>query len=80
MDTPKSTSGKISLIIADIRTAIFVNTTKNMLSQDVIEERHPFGGTGTAEDVAKFALTLASEDAQWLTGQCIAVDGGYTAR
>ncbi|KAI9656619.1 MAG: hypothetical protein M1821_004826 [Bathelium mastoideum] len=63
-----------------VRTAIFVNTTKNMLSREVLDERHPFGGTGTADDIAKFALTLASEDAQWLTGQCIAVDGGYTAR
>ena len=73
-------SGRTLLITTDIRTAIFVNTTKNMLAQDIIEERHPFGGAGTAKDVAKFALALASEDAQWLTGQCIAVDGGYTAQ
>ena len=57
-----------------------MDTTKHMIAQDKLEDRHPFGGTGKAEDIAKFAVTLASEDAQWITGQCIAVDGGYTAR
>ncbi|KAI9703043.1 MAG: putative secondary metabolism biosynthetic enzyme [Bogoriella megaspora] len=62
------------------RTAIFVDTTKNMVSRDELDRRHPFGGTGKPEDIAKFAVTLASEDAQWMTGSCVAIDGGYTAR
>ncbi len=36
----------------------------------------PFGRMGTAEEVASVALFLASEDARWVTGQTIAVDGG----
>lgn len=36
----------------------------------------PFGRMGTAEEVANVALFLASDDARWVTGQTIAVDGG----
>ncbi|KAK2763119.1 hypothetical protein FQN54_009754 [Arachnomyces sp. PD_36] len=41
---------------------------------------HPFKGLGQAEDIANAALFLASEDASWVTGQCLAVDGGFTTR
>ena len=34
-------------------------------------------GTGSAEDVANAALFLASENASYVTGQVLAVDGGY---
>ncbi|MBW2148359.1 MAG: SDR family oxidoreductase, partial [Deltaproteobacteria bacterium] len=33
-----------------------------------------------AEEVARVAAFLASDDASWVTGVAIAVDGGYTAR
>ncbi len=36
----------------------------------------PFGRMGTAEEVANVALFLASDEARWVTGQTIAVDGG----
>jgi 3-oxoacyl-[acyl-carrier protein] reductase len=39
----------------------------------------PLGRYGTAEDVAGAALFLASDDASYITGQTIAVDGGFTA-
>jgi NAD(P)-dependent dehydrogenase (short-subunit alcohol dehydrogenase family) len=34
---------------------------------------------GLPEDVAKFALYLASDDAEYVTGGVFAVDGGFTA-
>jgi NAD(P)-dependent dehydrogenase (short-subunit alcohol dehydrogenase family) len=40
----------------------------------------PTGRMGTAWDIAKCAAFLASDDAQFITGQCIAVDGGQTCR
>lgn len=40
---------------------------------------YPLGRVGQPEDVARAALFLASEDAAWITGQSLAVDGGLTA-
>ncbi|KAF2649026.1 NAD(P)-binding protein [Lophiostoma macrostomum CBS 122681] len=40
---------------------------------------HPFRGLGTAEDIARAALFLASEDAGWVTGVGLPVDGGYSS-
>ena len=34
---------------------------------------------GTPADVARMAVYLASEDADWMTGSIQVVDGGYTA-
>lgn len=38
----------------------------------------PLGKIGLPEDVAKMVAFLCSEDAQYITGQVIAVDGGLT--
>jgi NAD(P)-dependent dehydrogenase (short-subunit alcohol dehydrogenase family) len=40
----------------------------------------PTGRMGTAWDIAKAAAFLASDDAEYITGQCLAVDGGLTCR
>jgi NAD(P)-dependent dehydrogenase (short-subunit alcohol dehydrogenase family) len=40
----------------------------------------PWPRLGVPEDIAKAALFLASDDAEWVTGSTLAVDGGYTAR
>jgi NAD(P)-dependent dehydrogenase (short-subunit alcohol dehydrogenase family) len=41
--------------------------------------RHPTGRLGTPQDVAGAVSWLASDEASWVTGQCITVDGGLTA-
>ena len=41
--------------------------------------RHPIGRLGTPEDVARAVLFLASDDAAFITGTDLAVDGGYLA-
>jgi 2-hydroxycyclohexanecarboxyl-CoA dehydrogenase len=38
----------------------------------------PLGRLGTAEDIANVVLFLASDRANFITGQTISVDGGYT--
>ena len=38
---------------------------------------HPLGRMGEPEDIAHMALFLLSDQASWITGQAIAVDGGF---
>lgn len=40
-------------------------------------ERLPLGRIGTSEDIAKATLFLASPAAEYITGQLLAVDGGF---
>ena len=65
----------------------FLNTgmTQNLQSQEEelkeIEKKHPFGGRlGNVEDVARAAVFLASDEANWVTGVTLPVDGGYLLR
>lgn len=41
---------------------------------------HPMGRLGKPEEVAAVVLFLASEDASFMTGASLLVDGGYTAQ
>lgn len=38
---------------------------------------HPWGDLGQPADIAKAAFFLASENASWVTGVALPVDGGY---
>lgn len=53
---------------------------KQLLSTDDKREasakRHPLGRFGTASDIALAATYLASDEAGWITGQVLGVDGG----
>ena len=42
-------------------------------------QRHPMNRFGTAEEVARAVLFLASDDASFTTGSLLFVDGGWTA-
>jgi len=41
---------------------------------------HLLNRYGTAEEVANAILFLASDEASFITGTCLMVDGGYTAK
>jgi len=43
-----------------------------------VERRTPFGRIGTPDEVAGVAYFLCTDDARWITGQTVIVDGGYT--
>jgi 3-oxoacyl-[acyl-carrier protein] reductase len=44
--------------------------------QDRVRRETPLGRWGTAEDVAKVARFLASDDAAFITGQVVRINGG----
>ena len=46
---------------------------------DELGEMFPLGRIGTPEDVAQGVLYLASEEASFVTGTELVIDGGYTA-
>jgi 3-oxoacyl-[acyl-carrier protein] reductase len=41
-----------------------------------VAARYPLGRLGAPEDVASVVAFLASDDAGWMTGQTLVVDGG----
>jgi NAD(P)-dependent dehydrogenase (short-subunit alcohol dehydrogenase family) len=69
-----------------IETPMLASTDQSMstvarrkLHRDRIA-RHPIGRLGSAADVAGAVRYLAGEDASWVTGSVLIVDGGYTAQ
>jgi NAD(P)-dependent dehydrogenase (short-subunit alcohol dehydrogenase family) len=52
-------------------------------AEEMVKARHeatPMGRMGTGWDIANAAVFLASDEAQYITGVCLPVDGGLTAR
>lgn len=65
----------------DTNTAVLADAFKYMGDQtDVLAAMHPFRGLGMVDDLTGPAVFLASDDARWITGVLLAVDGGFTAR
>jgi NAD(P)-dependent dehydrogenase (short-subunit alcohol dehydrogenase family) len=44
-----------------------------------LDAQYPLGRHGQVEDVANTIAWLVSDEAAWITGQVLAVDGGFTA-
>jgi NAD(P)-dependent dehydrogenase (short-subunit alcohol dehydrogenase family) len=61
-----------------IRTAMTAETQSDPDKRARALAAHPLGRLGEPEDVAGAAFYLASDDASWITGSALVVDGGYT--
>lgn len=46
--------------------------------QNMVTQIYPLGKIGEPEDIAHMAVFLASDQAKWITGSIISVDGGLT--
>jgi NAD(P)-dependent dehydrogenase (short-subunit alcohol dehydrogenase family) len=46
----------------------------------LMENYNPMPGIPTAEDVAALVAFLASDEARWITGHTVPIDGGYVAQ
>lgn len=62
-------------IVAVAKTAMLKPLTDNEATEARLSALHPFRGFGEPEDIAKVAVFLASDDASWITGVALPVDG-----
>src|SRR3954447_2220841 len=73
-------------IDTDMGGQVLVSRARNLGTNDIemarqqVIERLPIGRMGTPEDIAKGIVFLASDDAAFMTGAGLVIDGGITAQ
>jgi len=65
-------------ILTEGTKSLFYNQEAKRLSESLISHI-PLGKPGETRDIANAALYLASDDASYITGHVLVVDGGWTA-
>jgi len=63
-----------------LKTAMTAGNWGDKAREEEMRKLTPWGEWGRVEDVARMAVSLASEDAAWITGGEVVVDGGYSAQ
>merc|ERR1712212_1146658 len=63
-------------VVTDIHKRAGMSDDNYQKVVDHTKKQYPLGRVGEVEDVAKAVIYLASEDASFLTGVTLAIDGG----
>ena len=72
--------GSVSCVyLGHVDTALTF-TLKDPAVREALIQKYPIGRLGTAEEIASAVLFLASDEASFITGTELIVDGGYTAQ
>ena len=66
--------------MTDLKTPMTAPIYEDEKVREGINALTPWGDWGSADDVAKCAVFLASDDASYVTGLQMVIDGGYTAQ
>jgi NAD(P)-dependent dehydrogenase (short-subunit alcohol dehydrogenase family) len=53
---------------------------QNQLVSEAVKQQTPLGRMGTVDDIANAALFLASDEANYISGQTICVDGAASTQ
>ena len=64
----------------NIRTPMNEELLKSKEYEQMYLDNTPYGRVGVVEDVAPLAVFLASDEARYIHGESILVDGGWAAR
>lgn len=62
-----------------VDTPLSARLLESPVLRQASEERHPLGRIATADEVAAAAAFLLQEDASFITGEILAIDGGLAA-
>lgn len=62
-----------------VASPMTADLTADRSAQDDLVARHPLGRLGTPDDIAMAALFLASDEASFITGTVLPVEGGATS-
>ena len=65
---------------AAIETRMFNDFAKTEEAQQMMASLHPIGRIGKPEEIAEAVVFLCSDKASFITGETLAIDGGWTAQ
>jgi NAD(P)-dependent dehydrogenase (short-subunit alcohol dehydrogenase family) len=67
----------IALSLTDTKLAGKLTSTPEKI--EAIAQKHPMKRIGNVQDVSNYAAFITSEEASWITGQILHLDGGMSA-
>ena len=63
-----------------VETQLTESLTSNPDTNEYLKALHPMGRLGQPDEIANAALFLSSDEASFITGASLAIDGGYTSQ